>query len=152
MASINMETLWQQEIERLEMLKKRKQEEYERKTNFINILTMMADQIEHKKSPTEIAFENHHNAVIKWLDVKIKAWKQIANKNKDKKLIDEINEALDEWLQTSWDYIGQEHIEEDSRNAKDEFEMFKKLLEITPNKKTRRGGKKHRKKNKEKKN
>lgn len=144
----NMETLWQQEIARLEILKKKKLDEYDRKTNFINIMCMMAEQTEHKKTATEIAFVNNHNAVIKWLDVKIKAWNQLINKSKDKKLIDEINVALDEWLQASWHYLGQENIKEDSKNAKDEFEMFKRLLAITPNKKTRRGGKKHRKKNK----
>ena len=88
----------------------------------------------------------HYDTTQRWCDVKIKAWDQILNNSKDKNMLDKINEAMDEWLQASWAYLGQADIIEESKNAKDEYDMFKIILATVKNKPCRRGGKKHKKK------
>ena len=98
------------------------------------------------ESEQEKIFNNYYDAVDNWLKVKIKAWNQVINKKKDKNMLDQINEAMDVWLQSSWSYFGQKDIKKQSIDAKDEYMAFKILLEQIPNKKTRRGGKKHKKK------
>ena len=89
---------------------------------------------------------NYYEKTVIWLDTKIKAWGQVLNKRKDKNMLDKINEAMDEWLQASWIYFGQGNIVEESKTAKEEYEVFKIVLGLTKNKPTRRGGKKHKKK------
>ena len=96
--------------------------------------------------------EDYYNAVNKHIQVKIIAWEQFINYAKDENILDRLNESMDEWLQKSWLYLGQEDIQEESKNAIDEFAMFKRLLTQVPNKTKkprRRGGKKHKKKNKD---
>ena len=95
--------------------------------------------------------DEHYTAVILYMETKIRAWQQFINYEKDENILDKLNETMDEWLQKGWHYFGQKHIVEESKNAIDEYNMFKKLLNQIPNKPKkprRRGGKKH-KKNKE---
>ena len=86
------------------------------------------------------------------MEIKIMAWNQFINYAKDENMLDRINESMDNWLQKGWLYFGQEHIQSESKNAMDEFKMFKFMMTSIPNKTKkprRRGGKKHKKKNKD---
>lgn len=92
--------------------------------------------------------DDHYNAVILYIETKIAAWTQFINYEKDENILDRINETMDDWLQKGWLYLGQENINAESKNAIEEFHMFKTLLTRIPNKPkkpTRRGGKKHKK-------
>jgi len=91
--------------------------------------------------------DKYYKKVAYLLDIKITIWTQIIERAKNPKMLDIFNEAFDEFLQASWSYMGQENIEEETKDAKDEYKMFKLLLSQIPDKKkkTRRGGKKHKK-------
>ena len=95
---------------------------------------------------TEITCKKFYTAAEYKTIITIKAWEQIRNNRKDKNILDNINEAIDEWLQAGWAHCGQAKIVSQSQMAKDEFNMFKFLLSRTKNKPCRRGGKKHKKK------
>jgi len=99
-----------------------------------------------KIAETKLLINAHYDTTQRWCDIKIKAWGQIFDNRKDKNMLDKINEAMDDWLQSSWAYFGQADIIEESKNAKDEYEMFKIILATVKNKPSRRGGKKHKKK------
>jgi len=91
--------------------------------------------------------DKYYKKVAYLLDIKITIWTQIIERAKNPNMLDIFNEAFDEFLQTGWEYMGQENIEEETKDAKDEYKMFKLLLSQIPDKKkkTRRGGKKHKK-------
>jgi len=95
--------------------------------------------------------DDHYTAVIKYMETKIQCWRQFINYEKDENILDLLNETMDDWLQKGWLYLGQKHIKEESESAIEEFNMFKKLLNLIPTKPkkpkkpTRRGGKKHKK-------
>ena len=142
-----------EEIVRLEKLKESMEKTYKEKKLMASMLHMVRMHT-HDKSPFA-AFEekekdtnNYYEKTVIWLDTKIKAWGQVLNKRKDKNMLDKINEAMDEWLQASWIYLGQENIVQESKAAKEEYEVFQIVLCLTikNNKPTRRGGKKHKKK------
>jgi len=142
--------MFKEEIARLEKIKVDAIKSREEKSRVPKLLKMMyslkTNGEELPETETEKSFNNYYDATDNWLKVKLKAWNQILNYKKDKNMLDQINEAMDDWLQTAWVYFGQKDIEQQSRDAKDEYEVFKILLGQTPNKKTRRGGKKHKKK------
>tara|TARA_R100000541_G_scaffold21294_1_gene31236 strand:+ start:705 stop:1148 length:444 start_codon:yes stop_codon:yes gene_type:complete len=98
--------------------------------------------------------EEFYTSLIKYLTIKITAWEQFINYEKDENILDQINEAMDAWLQKGWLYFGQEHLKEESENAMEEYRMFQHILTSIPNKPKkpkkprRRGGKKHKKKEK----
>lgn len=66
--------------------------------------------------------------------------------------MDTMIEAMNDWLLSGWAYFGMEEHTQQAKDAKDEFEFYKTMTSrcgvIQDKKKpTRRGGKKHRKKN-----
>ena len=93
------------------------------------------------------AHTKQFQATKSFTELKISFWKQYLTKKVRPTMLEELNAALTEWLEASWEYFGQENIKEDSENAKDEYKMFKQMFEMCEKekKKTRRGGKKHRK-------
>jgi len=138
------------EIERLEKLKVNTIIRREEKSSIPKLIkrvySLNNNSEDLVESDQEKIVNTYYDATDNWLKVQIKAWNQILNNKKDKNMLDQINEALDDWLQSAWSYLGQENLEEESRIAKEGYIVFKTLLERTPNKKTRRGGKKHKKK------
>ena len=95
----------------------------------------------------KIAGDKYNKKTIYFLNVKITIWRQIIERAKNPKMLDIFNEAFDEFLQAGWEYLGQDLIELQTKEAKEEYKMFKLLLSQIPDKtkKTRRGGKKHKK-------
>ena len=99
--------------------------------------------------------DDYYTAVIKYMEIKVMAWQQFINYEKDENMLDLINESMDEWLQKGWLYFGQEDIKKQSEEAILEFKMFKVMLTQIPNKPKkpkkprRRGGKKHKKNKKD---
>jgi hypothetical protein len=89
----------------------------------------------------------YNKKTIYFLNVKITIWTQIIERAKNPNMLDIFNDAFNEFLQAGWEYLGQEQIELQSKEAKEEYKMFKLLLSQIPDKKkkTRRGGKKHKK-------
>ena len=143
------------EIARIIKLKKKMNIHRESRLKQIKIAQTMTELLYNKVemkiykdkiAETKLLVNAHYDTTQRWCDIKIKAWRQIFDNRKDKNMLDKINEAMDEWLQSSWSYFGQSDIIEESKNAKDEYEMFKIILANVKNKPTRRGGKKHKKK------
>ncbi len=136
-----------EEIARLETLMSRFQEDYETKHGMSKILLLC--KLVSPEKAKKIEDHTHHFQTTKaFTELKISFWKQYLTKKVRPTLLEELNAALTEWLEASWEYFGQENIKKDSENAKDEYKMFKKMFEMCEKekKKTRRGGKKHRKK------
>jgi len=106
---------------------------------------LFADDQEAKNK--KIAGDKYNKKTIYFLNVKITIWTQIIERAKNPNMLDIFNDAFNEFLQAGWEYLGQEQIEFQSKEAKDEYKMFKLLLSQIPDKKkkTRRGGKKHKK-------
>jgi len=90
----------------------------------------------------------YSKAIIKIVTLKITIWTQVIEGAKNPKMLDLFNEALNEFIMAGWAYGGQAKIAEEGEDAKKEYEMFKRVLGAIPDKKkkTRRGGKKHKKK------
>tara|TARA_R110001592_G_scaffold4008_4_gene22669 strand:- start:2256 stop:2750 length:495 start_codon:yes stop_codon:yes gene_type:complete len=110
-----------------------------------------AEAFNQEIQPKVKLHDDFYEAVIILMEVKIQAFKQAINRQKDENMLDQINEAMDDWLQKAWLYFGQAQIKQQSEEAKLEFQMFKVVMGRTPTKPkkpTRRGGKKHKKKNK----
>ena len=86
-----------------------------------------------------------------FLNIKIQIWNQLIAREKNPKMLDLFNDALNEFLFAGWIALGQEYVAEDSQHAKEEYKTIKMILERLPDKvkKTRRGGKKHKNKNKQ---
>lgn len=86
-----------------------------------------------------------------FLNIKIQIWNQLIAREKNPKMLDLFNDALNEFLFAGWMVMGQEYVVEDSQHAKEEYKTIKMILERLPDKvkKTRRGGKKHKNKNKQ---
>ena len=149
--------MWKEEITRLGGLMSGAKAKIMMGQMLLGIYDIQAEDKERAEAfnkeilPQAKIHDDFYKAVIFYMEVKIKAWQQVINKQKDENMLDQINEAMDDWLQKGWLYFGQSQIKEDSEDAKMEFQMFKVVLERTPTKPkkpTRRGGKKHKKKNK----
>ena len=153
---------WHEEIARLTTAKSKAQDKIILGRMLQGVYTLQAgwlgaDAVERAEGfcrvlePKAKLHDDYYNALILYMEVKIKAWQQVINKQKDENMLDQINEAMDDWLQKGWLYFGQDKIKQESEDAKMEFQMFKVVLGRTPTKPkkpTRRGGKKHKKKNK----
>ena len=152
------------EIARLESLMEQSQDNYETKQRMCKMFMLVSPSSGGAADPENVALITEHSkkhtkqfqATKAFTELKISFWKQFLTKKVRPTMLEEMNAALTEWLEASWEYFGQENIKEDSENAKDEYKMFKKMFEMcekeeekeekTEKKKTRRGGKKHRKK------
>ena len=89
--------------------------------------------------------EAYYKISEKYLNQKLRFWGQMKNGMMDANMLVTLQEMLTEWLEAGWKYLGMDNIKSDSKNAKDEYEMMKKVClntPVKPKKKTRRGGKK----------
>jgi len=120
------------EITRLGQILDRHQIRYLTK---ITIASMIPDK---SKSKTCLGY---YEISIDYLKCKRRFWSQYRDKSMDKNALDIIQDKMDLWLQKAWEYLGMEQIEKDSKDAKEEFQLFKLMYESTP-KKTRRKKKK----------
>jgi len=150
------------EIARLEGLMEQSQDMYETKQRMCKFFMFVSPSSGGAADQENVALITEHSkkhtkqfqATKAFTELKISFWKQFLTKKVRPTLLEELNEALTEWLEASWEYFGQEKIKEDSESAKEEYKMFKQMFEICEKlgvcekkekKKTRRGGKKHRK-------
>jgi len=101
----------------------------------ITIASMIPDK---SKSKTCLGY---YEICIDYVKCKRRFWSQYRDKSMDKNALDIIQDKMDLWLQKAWEYLGMEQIEKDSKDAKEEFQLFKLMYESTP-KKTRRKKKK----------
>ena len=86
--------------------------------------------------------KEYHEYALAHLKMKQRFWSQFRDNSFDKKSLSKIQETLNDWLTAGWAYFGMEGHKEQARQAIEEFAMFKKMFEVTPKKKTRRGGRK----------
>lgn len=142
-----------EEINRLRALKEKQKEAYSVRRKMKGLVEFIGDEIPINSQAKELQTRqmNYYDKCIAILDLKITIWTQIIEREKNPKMLDLFNETFNEFLQAGWEYLGQEDIEQQSKDALDEYKMFKLLLSQIPDKikKTRRGGKKHKKKNKQ---
>jgi hypothetical protein len=75
------------------------------------------------------ALKNWGDMTYKFMTYKILLWTALAKQDIKmwKKFYSDakINEYIDEWIQSSWEYLGMENIEEDTKTIKEEFHFFK---------------------------
>ena len=133
-----------EEIARLETLMEQTKDMYETKQSMSKMfmLCKLVSPDQEKK------IEEHTNYFQKtkvFVELKISFWKQYLTKKVRPTMLEELNSSMTEWLEAGWAYLGQEDIKAHSENAKQEYQMFKIMFSrCEKQKKTRRGGKKHR--------
>jgi hypothetical protein len=141
------------EIARLESLRASQRETIETKLMMINFLEMMGKITDEQKQKKEVV-ENFYKCSDTHITHKIKFWTQYKTGEMEADMLTKMNETMTEWIESGWAYLGMEDFKEQSDNVKDEYNMFKVMFERCKikepvKKKTRRGGKKHKKKNKD---
>lgn len=139
------------EIARMEALKNSLPETMEAKLMVIKLSELMGpltDEEQQKKK----AIENFYRCSDIHITHKIKFWTQFKAGEMESHMLTTMNETMTEWIEAAWEYFGQANIKEESDNVKKEYEMFKMMFGICKikeqektKKKTRRGGKKHKK-------
>jgi hypothetical protein len=137
------------EIIRLEALRKSRSDAGKEKLMPINLFDMMGILTDEQKQKKNV-IENYYNACDAHIAHKIKFWKQYQTGEMEANILIKMNETMMEWIEATWEYFGQADIKEQSDTLKKEYAMFKRLFEECKikepaKKKTRRGGKKHKK-------
>ncbi len=143
------------EIARLESLMEQSQDTYETKQRMCKFLMLVSPSSGGAADPENVALITEHSekhtkqfkATKAFTELKISFWKQYLTKKVRPTMLEELNASMTEWLEAGWAYLGQEDIQAQSENAKQEYQMFKIMFSRCEQqkKKTRRGGKKHRK-------
>jgi len=113
------------------------------------VLMMMESLTPNEEAKINLMKEYYIN-LFKFLDKKIEFFNYYKNNEFPKNFIDTMNEALNDWLLSGWAYIGMKEHTQQAKDAKDEFEFYKRVISFCgviqdKKKPTRRGGKKHRK-------
>jgi len=113
------------------------------------VLMMMESLTPNEEAKINLMKEYYKN-LFKFLDKKIEFFNYYKNNEFPKNFIDTMNEALNDWLLSGWAYIGMKEHTQQAKDAKDEFEFYKRVISFCgviqdKKKPTRRGGKKHRK-------
>ena len=140
------------EIRRLELIR-----ESERLAglNFLPCLNSIVECAKGQGAADAASVEEKHQdwteyykAVDKFIAQKLRFWGQSKNGLFDADMLDKLQEYGSEFLELSWKRYGMKKHKEQSKNAMAEFEMFKAVCAANPKKgkRTRRGGKKHKKK------
>lgn len=109
-----------------------------------SVLGLLTDEQKLK----EKVIERYYKSVEMFMRCKIKFWEQFNAHQLDANILEKINETMTDFLEAGWEYLGQADIREESERAKDEYDMFKKMFDTGGRKikkKTRRGGKNHKK-------
>ena len=142
MSSINCE------ITRLETLRKSKSDEGEAKLMILNLFEVLGETDDQKRKKK--AIENFYKCSDAHLAHQIKFLTQFQTGEMEANMLTEMNETMTEWIEAGWAFFGQANIKEESDKVKKEYNMFKVMFERCKikeqaKKKTRRGGKKHKK-------
>jgi len=140
MTSINSE------ITRLETLCKYQSVILVAKLMPFKMLEVLTDEQKQEKK----AIENYYKCAETDLAHKIKFMKQYLTGEIEANMLTERNELMMEWIEASWEVFGQANIKKDGERLKEEYNMFKAMfdeckIKEKAKKKTRRGGKKHKK-------
>jgi hypothetical protein len=138
-----------EEIVRLEALRESQTDACESKLMMINLLEMMG-RITDEQKQKKLVVEEFYKCSNRHLAHKIKFWKQYQTGEMEANMLIKMNETMLEWIEAGWAYFGQAGIKEESEQVKEEYNMFKLMFERCKikeqvKKKTRRGGKKHKK-------
>jgi len=133
------------EIERLTNLKKENTNIFAERNVTLMMMNLLMPNDEYRKEKSNLITEYYKN-LFKFLDTKIEFWKYVKLGKFPKNFIDTLNETMNDWLLSGWEYIGMENHRENAKQAKDEFQFFKTIINrcgvIQDKKKpTRRGGK-----------
>ena len=144
-SSIMLNNKADEEIERLTNLKKGAINTFAERNVHLMMMNLLMPNDEYLKEKRNLITEYHKN-LFKFLDTKIEFWKYVKLGKFPKNFIDTLNETMNDWLLSGWEYIGMKNHREDAKGAKDEFEFFKTIINscgvIQDKKKpTRRGGK-----------
>jgi len=112
------------------------------------VLMMMESLTPNEEAKINLMKEYYIN-LFKFLDKKIEFFNYYKNNEFPKNFIDTMNEALNDWLLSGWAYIGMKEHTQQAKDAKDEFEFYKRVISFCgviqdKKKPVRRGGKKHR--------
>jgi len=145
-----MEQATDMEIQRLINLKETHMKNFQEHNTTRMMLMLLMPNDEYLKENLNISNEYYKNVFV-YLDKKIEFLNYFKNKEFPKNFIDTMNEAMNDWLLSGWAYLGMEEHNKQAKDAKDEFQFYKRVISscgvIQDKKKpTRRGGKKHRKK------
>ena len=133
------------EIARLKNLIAREEDIKKTKITKIRLWDTMGLLTEEQKEQKQV-MENHYIATIAHIDHKIKFWEQINKEAVESHMILKLNETMTAWLEASSAYFGKAYIKNAVEEAKCEYERFKNFSDaFLITKKTRRGGKKHKK-------
>ena len=143
MTSINCE------ITRLKALRKSKNDEGEATLMASNLFEMLGVLTDEQKQQKK-ALENFYKCSDAHLAHKIKFWTQYQTGEMEANMLTKMNETMLEWIEAGWEYFGQADIKEESEQVKEEYNLFKAMfqhckIKEQAKKKTRRGGKKHKK-------
>ena len=143
-----------EEIGRLERLRESQNDLFEAKMMPVRLASMLGI-LPEKQKEDKLQIEKFYKASDVFIVHKIDYWKQYLSGEMKSDMLEKMNETMTEWLELGWAYLGQEGIEEESKLAKEEFEMFKRMIsckdikivepEKPAKKKTRRAGKRHKK-------
>ena len=143
MSSVNSE------ITRLETLRKSQSDAGEAKLMPIKMFEMLGLLTDEQKQMKKV-IENFYECSDAHLAHKIKFWTQYQTGEMEANMLTKMNETMLEWIEAGWAYFGQADIKKESDQVKEEYNMFKVMFERCKikeqaKKKTRRGGKKHKK-------
>lgn len=112
----------------------------------------LAEFIDIKITGADPNADRHFKTSAYFISIKIQIWKQLIERAKNPNMLDILNDALNKFLIAGWSYLSQENLVSESQLAKEEYKMFKMILNALPDKPKkprRRGGKKHKKNNKQ---
>ena len=122
------------EIARLAKLEKEISHTWEGKKAIASFVTIPSEQF--------MLCKEYYENGLAHLKMKRRFWSQFRDNSFDKNSLNKVQETLNDWLMTGWAYFGMKEHKEQAEQAIEEFEMFKRMFEVTPKKKTRRGGRK----------
>ena len=105
-----------------------------------NLKLMIANIVPEKSIQVKTCL-NYYEMCVDFLKCKRRFWSQYRDKSMDKNALDILQDKMDLWLQSSWNYLGMEEVEQQSKTSKEEFQLFKLMYNTSP-KKTRRKKKK----------
>ena len=140
-------TMAESEVMRLTELKENQSNTFSEKMVWMN-LSKMCNGGELSEQGQKCF--DYYTQALKYLGIKIMFWEGLVKKQLPHDMLIQLQENMTEWLEKAWEYFGMANFKAEGDEAKDEFDFFKKVCSIVPKKdkkKTRRGGKKHRKKN-----
>jgi hypothetical protein len=125
------------EIKRLGALLEREEDVWRRK-----LLIGMLVNMEENPSEQYTLAKKYHETNIKYLKTKRKFWSQHRDNSMDKNALEKLQEDMSDWITTGWAYLGMEEHEQQNKDIKEEFVMFKLMFENTPKKEKRKKNKK----------